>query len=279
MASSDKQAFDCACVQFNVQRGEVEENLRCATQLLQRAAEAGARLCVLPEMWTTSFLKEITPGIVEASLQAERAVQELSGDLGVIVVGGGIEPEAGDFYNRALVVDRGEVLGSYRKIHLFSPNAENRHLSAGDTPLIADTSLGRVGVLICYDIRFPELVRYYFERDVAIMAVPSQWPEARATHWRTLLKARAIENEMFVIGCNRTGQEPSLKNDDSLTFPGDSRIIDPMGETLAGGAGEDEPVVARVELRKVRTMRRILPVHKDRRPDVYERLSHERPRR
>jgi predicted amidohydrolase len=91
-------------------------------------------------------------------------------------------------------------------------------------------------------------------------------------HWRILLKARAIENEMFVAGCNRTGVEGSLKNDESLLFPGDSRIIDPMGETLGAGTGEDTPVVAEIELRKVQSMRRILPIHRDRRLDVYEQL-------
>ena len=193
-------------------------------------------------------------------------------ELNMVVVGGGMEREEGQLFNRALVADGGKVLGSYRKIHLFSPNAENRHYAPGQQPLIVDTSLGRIGVLICYDIRFPELVRYYFYQDTDLLAIPSQWPEARTEHWRVLLRARAIENEMFVAGCNRTGVEGSLKNDENLLFPGDSRIIDPMGETIGAGTGEDEPVIAEVELRKVQSMRRILPIHRDRRLDVYEQL-------
>jgi predicted amidohydrolase len=216
-------------VQFNVKRGDVEQNLQSARSGIKAAAQAGARLAVLPEMWPTSFVKDASDALLDASARAEDSVTKLSRELQMVIVGGGLERDGEQMFNRALVADRGVVLGSYRKIHLFSPHAENRHYAPGARPLIVDTSVGRIGVLICYDIRFPELVRYYFYRDTALLAVPSQWPESRSEHWRILLKARAIENEMFVAGCNRTGVEGSLKNDESLLFPGDSRIIDPMG--------------------------------------------------
>ncbi len=269
MSKSTDPSFGCACVQFNVKRGDVGHNLEAAVAGIRQAAAQGARLMVLPEVWTTSFVKEVSPSLLDASGAAEAEVTRMSRELGIVVVGGGLERVDGRVYNRALLIDRGRVLGSYRKIHLFTPHAEPRYFAAGAVPLIADTSVGRIGVVICYDIRFPELIRYYFLKKVEILAVPSQWPEARAAHWRTLLKARAVENEMFVAGCNRTGAESSLKNQDPLSFPGDSRIVDPMGETLGAGAGEDAPVVAAIEPRKVRTMRRILPIHRDRRPDVY----------
>ena len=83
---------------------------------------------------------------------------------------------------------------------------------------MVDTELGRLGVLVCYDLRFPELARYYFHSGVEVLVVPGQWPESRGQHWRTLLRARAIENEVFVVGCNRTGQEPSLRNGEPMPF-------------------------------------------------------------
>lgn len=267
--SQERAAFGCACLQFNVKRGDVSHNRQLAMDGLHAAATAGAKLVVLPELWTTSFVKEISDTLVAASLAAEADVCQLSGELGLVVVGGGIEASEGQFYNRAQLFDHGRSLGSYRKMHLFSPIAESRLVSAGDQPLVADTSVGRVGVAICYDIRFPELCRYYFCQDAEVLAVPSQWPEARSTHWRTLLKARAIENQLFVVGCNRTGSETSLKHGDALHFPGDSRIIDPMGETISGGAGEDEPILGEIAPRKVKSMRRILPIDKDRRPEIY----------
>lgn len=262
----------CACIQFDVRRGDVVSNLASAEQGLREAAAQGARLAVLPEMWPTSFLPAVTDALLDASRKAEDAITRLSAELRITVVGGGYEARDGKVFNRALVVDSGRVAGSYRKVHLFTPHAEPKQFAAGDDPLIVDTAAGRIGVLICYDIRFPELVRYLFYKKAEVLAVPAQWPEARAAHWRALLVARAIENQAYVLGCNRTGSEASLKSSDPLMFSGDSRIVDPSGETLAAGAGEPGPVVAPIELRKVRTMRRALPITRDRRPALYQRL-------
>ena len=269
---SEQSSFVCACIQFDVRRGDVEHNRSTAIAGLRKAAEAGARFAVLPELWTTSFTQEIDDAMLTASLAAEQALVELSRELGMVIVGGGVEREKSCLYNRALVIDNGRILGNYRKVHLFSVNGEQRVMTHGQEPLVVDTSLGRVGVLICYDMRFPELVRHYFYEGVQILAVTAQWPEARATHWRTLTRARAIENEMFVVGCNRTGNETSLKNEEQVVFPGDSRIVDPMGEPLATGTGEDEPVLGTIEIRKVKAMRRILPLMKDSRPKVYRAI-------
>lgn len=264
--------FKAACVQFDVEHGLVEKNLRSAQAGVTAAAAAGARLIVLPELWTTSFVEEITDTLVAKAEDAEEKMLRISGDLECVIVGSSLEKVGDLCFNRAVVMDHGRELGSYRKMHLFSPNAENKYFAAGTEPSIVQTSLGTIGILICYDIRFPELVRYYFHKGVELVVVPAQWPEARSLHWRTMLQARAIENEMFVVGCNRTGLQPSRKTGEPLHFPGDSRIIDPMGEILAAGSGEDGPVLAEIELRKVRTMRRVLPVCKDQRPMVYKQL-------
>jgi predicted amidohydrolase len=270
---SETKTYKAACAQFNIERARVAENLATAQASVQAAAEKGAQLVVLPEMWPTSFVAEPSVTLIRESREAERAMTRLSEELGIMIVGGGLEEEKGQFYNRALVADQGKVLCTYRKIHMFSPNAENRYTSPGRTPAIIDTRLGRIGVIICYDIRFPELTRYYFHQGVQVLTVPGQWPEARSDHWRTLVRARAIENEFFVVGCNRTGTEPSMRNeDDTLVFPGDSRIVNPMGEVIGKAQGENEPLIAEIELRRCRAMQRILPVHKDRQPKVYRDL-------
>lgn len=236
---------------------------------VEEAVAAGARLCVLPELWSTSFLGQVDEATIRAAEAAEQELRELSATHDLVLVGSAIEVAENRVFNTATVYERGKAVGSYRKIHLFSPNLEHRLHGSGDRPRIVDTSLGRLGLLICYDLRFPELSRYYFQMGAEILVVPGQWPEARSQHWRTLLRARAIENEMFVVGCNRTGQEPSQKNGEPMTFLGDGRIVDPTGEILASGSGEAGAVVASIELRKIRTMRRILPVHRDQRPSVY----------
>ena len=272
MPHAADREFHAACVQFDVRPGDVAANAAAMRAGIEEAVAANARLCVLPEMWATSFLPQFDDDVVQQADAAEAELRELSHGLRLVVVGSTCEAVDGAVYNTARVWDCGELRGTYRKIHLFSPNLEHRRHAAGETPCVAETSLGRLGVLICYDLRFPELARYYFHRGVEILAVPGQWPEARAQHWRTLLRARAIENQMFVVGCNRTGQEPSQRNGEPMAFPGDGRIVDPIGDVLAAGSGDAGAVVAAIEPRKVRTMRRILPIARDVRPDVYERL-------
>lgn len=267
--------FRAACVQFDVKTGDVAANVAAMRAGLDEAVAAGARLCVLPEMWSTSFSSSYDETLLAEAAAAEQELVELSAAHHLVVVGSSVEPGGERVFNTARVYQHGQCLGSYRKIHLFSPNSEHRLHAGGDTPLVVETELGTLGVLICYDLRFPELARYYFHRGVELLTIPGQWPEARAQHWRTLLRARAIENEMFVLGCNRTGQESSLKNGEPMAFPGDGRIVDPTGEVLAAGSGEAGAVVATIELRKVRTVRRILPVSRDQRPSVYRRLFDE----
>ena len=264
-----------ACLQFDVRAGDVAANCAAMRAGVEEAVEAGAQICVLPELWSTSFLANIDDAVLGEAEDAERELRELSAAHGLVTVGSTLEHADAGVHNTAYVYDRGVEVGRYRKIHLFSPNVEHRHLQPGDTPLVVQTSVGKLGVLICYDLRFPELARYYFHRGVEILAVPGQWPEARSQHWRTLLRSRAIENEMFVLGCNRTGQENSLRNGEPMAFPGDSRIVDPTGEILASGSGDAGALVASLELRKVRTMRRILPIAQDARPQVYRNLFEE----
>ena len=206
---------------------------------------------------------------------------------GVWVIGGTLpirSHEAQRVFNTILVFNpQGERVARYDKIHLFCFDDGQRAyneaetLTPGHTPVAFDLtdragSSWRVGLSVCYDLRFPELVRWYFDQGAELLVVPAQWPEARAQHWRTLTRARAIENQCFVVGCNRTGTDVSLKTGEPLTFPGDSQIIDPMGDVLAAGTGEAAPVLAEIDLRKVRTMRKVLPIAKDRRPEVYKRL-------
>jgi predicted amidohydrolase len=267
--------FQAACIQFDVRPGDVDANVSAMQTGIEEAAAAGARLCVLPELWSTSFAGEIDDELIRQAAEAEATLRALSEQHSLVVVGSAIEAAEGQVFNTANVYQRGETIGTYRKIHLFSPNLEHRHHAAGDTPCLVDTELGRIGVLICYDLRFPELARFYFHGGAEILVVPGQWPEARAQHWRTLLRARAIENELFVVGCNRTGQEASLRTGEAMPFPGDGRIVDPTGEILATGNGDAGAVIATIERRKVRTMRRILPIRADQRPEVYRRLLDE----
>ena len=264
-----------ACVQFDVHRGQIEANVATAVAGIEQAAAEGAKICVLPEMWSTSFMTTFDEAAVAAAQAAEQTLADLSARHNLVIVGSSFEAEDGAPYNCARVYDNGELKGSYRKLHMFSPNAEHRYYQAGKHPLLAQTSAGRIGVMIGYDLRFPELARYYFHAGAEILAIPAQWPETRSQHWRTLLRARAIESGLFVLGSNRTGQENSLKTDEVTAYLGDGRIVDPTGEILAAGSGEEGVIMAELELKTVRTLRRVLPIDRDQRPDVYQRMIEE----
>ena len=252
-----------AAIQFNVKQGDVDANLTYVREAIPRVAGEGANLVVLPEMWSSGFayknLNELalrTKGIVDELL-------ELSSRYKLVVVGSMPEPNGDKVFNTVYVVDNGVLAGVYRKIHLFSLLGEDRAFSGGDSWLLADTSIGRVGVIICYDLRFPELSRRLAVEGAQVICVPAQWPKPRQEHWRTLLRARAIENQLFVVACNACGTIGKLD------FFGMSMIIDPKGELL-GEAGESEvEIVAPLDMQAMIEWRAQIPCFNDRKPESY----------
>jgi len=253
-------------VQFDVVEGGLESNLTRGFQGLMKLAEAGCHLAVLPEMWSCGFdngnlasMAMETPGIL-ARLQAFAAREKM-------VVAGSL-PEAvdGAVVNTLYVIDRdGEVRGAYRKIHLFSPTGEETYFAAGSQAVVADTSIGRLGLMICYDLRFPELARGLVLDGAEILVVPAQWPDARLAHWETLLKARAIENQCFVVGANRVGRSGSL------IYKGASQVVSPLGDELAHGGSADGEVVGVMEAKRMIAARESVPCLEERRPMCYSR--------
>ena len=258
----------CAgCVQFTIAMGDVESNLRSVLASLERISQQGGRLAVLPEMWSSGFdyrnlaaLAVHTPGVVQA-------LREFSAARGMVIVGSMPELDGDQLYNTSYLVDSGAVKGCYRKLHLFSPMREDRYLRAGDTTLMADTSVGRVGLAICYDLRFPELFRRLTLDGADIICLPAQWPKPRQDHWCTLLKARAIENQVFMVAANCCGVQGKLD------FFGMSLIVSPRGEVLAEGGEEPCEVLAALDREDQRVYREAIPAWHDRRPDVYGDLT------
>lgn len=253
-----------AAIQFNVKQGDVDANLAYVRGALSRAAERGAQLAVLPEMWSSGFsyrnLNELalrTQGIVDELL-------EISRSLKLVICGSMPEPD-GDakVFNTVFLADNGRLAGIYRKMHLFSLLGEDRAFAAGDSWLLADTSLGKVGVIICYDLRFPELSRRLALEGARVICVPAQWPKPRQEHWRTLVRARAIENQLFVVACNACG--PIGK----LDLFGMSMIVDPKGQVLAEAGEEERELVAPLDMRAMADWRAQIPCFNDRRPELY----------
>jgi predicted amidohydrolase len=252
-----------ASLQLSLQEGDVEGNSAKGLALLEQVGGTGVALAVLPEMWWTGFSYRRLPELAEGTPGSLAAVGEVARKYGMIVVGGWPEKDGERIYNTAYVIGPdGAVVGSYRKIHLFSPMKEDVFLSPGESTAVFDTKFGRIGLLLCYDLRFPEHSRQLALQGAELIVVPSQWPEARIDHFWTLLRARAIENQLFVTGANRAG-----KGGKTL-FGGYSGVIGPRGETL-GECGSDECVaMAEIDLDEVTRAREEISYLDDRVPGI-----------
>lgn len=256
----------CAAIQFNIALGEVNRNLETVEAALDRVAKQGVRLAVLPEMWSSGYdYKRLRKHATETP----RVIEELcrkSAELNLVVVGSLPEQEEDKVYNTAYVIDRGELVGSYRKLHMFSTMGEDRFLSAGDRTLVVPTSAGRLGIAICYDLRFPELFRKMALEGAEIICLPAEWPKPRQEHWRTLLRARAMENQLFVVATNCCGVQGRLD------FFGMSLLLSARGEVLAEGGDADTELVADFDRQEMIDYRAQIRCYDDRRPEIYGTL-------
>jgi len=266
-----------AALQFDV-TDDHAANLAHLERVLRLAAAREVDLVVLPEMWPGSFPKARDG--VEARVALDRAscerVRELTSELGIGVAGSALALEEGRLTNRMELFDAGASLWHYDKVHLFSPTAEQEVFEAGvDAPRVVATRFGRVAGGVCYDLRFPEVFRPAFREGVELLLVSAQWPTPRRDHWIALCIARAIENQCFVVACNRTGTAEIGRRRRLLEFPGDSLVVSPLGEVLGAASGGDEAhdglVVADCDLDVARRFRTRVPVQKDELPELYRR--------
>ena len=256
-----------AAIQFNITLGEIDRNLAKAADALQRVHTQGAQLAVLPEMWSGGYAYRKLPELAAQTPRVLDQVCQWSRDLQMVIVGSLPEEADGRIYNSAFVADQGEIVGRYRKMHLFSVMREDDFLGAGDSCLVVSTSVGRIGVAICYDLRFPELFRKLGLAGAEILCLPAEWPVPRQLHWRTLLRARAIENQMFVAAANCCGRQGKLD------FFGMSLLIAPRGEILAEGGETAAELVAAFDFAEMADYRAQIPVYQERRGDVYGDLE------
>ena len=257
--------FKTGVIQFDVHRGDVEANLSSVTRRLANLNTKGIHLALLPEMWSTGFENERLGELADTTPKILDQLSAWSRKTGTAIIGSMPEKKNKKIYNTAYVVDRnGSVLKGYRKIHLFSPTQEDRFFSPGHEAVVVKTSLGNLGLMICYDLRFPELCRALVLKGAQMVAVLAQWPAVRIAHWDVLLRARAIENQVFVFGVNRCGQ------DGQLVYGGRSAIVSPRGETLARTGRRAASLTATVNMNHIKTVREQIPCLRERIPKAYE---------
>lgn len=253
------------CIQLNVGFGKVEENFERAEQFIREAASKGAELVVLPEMWNTGYALEKLPELADENGERTKAfLQKLASELGIHIVGGSVATKRDDkFYNTMYIVDKeGELVSEYSKVHLFRLMNEDKFLESGDQ--MNRFTLGDIeaGGVICYDIRFPEWLRAHALAGAKVLFVSAQWPTERIDHWKTLLQARAIENQCYIVAVNRISHK--VQN-----FNGQSMVIEPWGEIVWTGAEDEELAIVDVDFSKVDEVRGRIPVYDDRRPGLY----------
>ncbi|WP_456600528.1 nitrilase-related carbon-nitrogen hydrolase [Blastococcus sp. SYSU DS0616] len=249
-----------AAVQHDIVWEDREANFARLAPQVARAAAAGAELVLLTETFSTGF--SMTPGIGEpedgpsAAFLAAQAAEQ-----GVWVGGSCPEIAPGEQlpYNSFVLAGPDGGTHRYRKLHPFSHGGEHERFRAGDGPLTVTIGGLRITPFICYDLRFADVFwRAALETDLYV--VVANWPAARRLHWQTLLQARAIENQAYVVGCNRVGTAG-----DGTEHTGDSRIVNPMGELLATAAGTETLVLADVDAAEVAATRDRLRFLPDRR--------------
>lgn len=256
--------------QFDVRWGDPDTNVERVSELAAEAAQRGSDVLVLPELWDSGFTLD---RVMELGTQSNEGrfseVQALAQHYNIHIIGsmlelGYLQGTSRPAYNSAYwFAPDGTVPGFYRKIHLFRPFDEDKYLLPGGAPHWIGLPWGKTGVAICYDLRFPELFRSYATAGVQIVFIPAQWPLRRLSHWQTLLRARAIENQMVVVACNRVG---TTNNDE---FGGHSTVIDAWGDVLAEGGEYEDMITVQVDLDHVAAVREKFPVLADRRPDAY----------
>jgi predicted amidohydrolase len=239
------------------------ENFRRAEARAKEAVDEGARLVVLPEMFATGFSMnaKLISGFAE---ETRRFLSDLSVRLGVFFLAGYAEPGDPKPANAASILDpSGSEILHYRKIHPFTLAGEDEHFLAGDSVATVEIEGVRVTPLICYDLRFPEPFRAV-AANTYLFCVIANWPESRRFHWSTLLKARAIENQAYVLGVNRTG------TGDGLDYTGDSVLLNPLGEELATvEPGSEGCCSGDVDAKEVARIREQFSFLRDRRPEVF----------
>lgn len=255
-------------IQTNLHWENKKANLTMLSEKINNIREK-TELVVLPEMFTTGF--SMKPQILAEKMDGETIdwMKKISSEKKIILTGSIIIEENNKFYNRLVwMLPNGEY-GIYDKRHLFAYGDEHTHYTAGNKRLIASVKGWRINLQVCYDLRFPVWARQSpspnlspggegQKQEYDVLVFVANWPEKRSLAWKTLLQARAIENQCYVIGVNRVGED-----DNGINYSGDSMIIDPLGEILYQKTNDEDVFTYTLEKEKLIEVRDKFPFMKD----------------
>ncbi|WP_226035815.1 carbon-nitrogen family hydrolase [Aquibacillus saliphilus] len=260
--------LDIALIQMDITYGDPVQNKKKVEEHFKNfATDNPVDVVVLPELWTTGYdLTRLDEIADDNGTDAINFLSNLATKYDVTIIAGSIAKKLdNDITNTMLVINRkGELIKEYSKAHLFRLMNEEKHLIEGNDDGIFQLENHRSAGVICYDIRFPEWIRTHMLNDTKLLFVVAEWPEPRIDHWKALLISRAIENQCFVIACNRVGSDPNNE------FGGNSMIIGPWGEVIAEAQNKETILYGHIDVDQVDKVRKTIPIFTDRRPDLYK---------
>jgi predicted amidohydrolase len=261
------KSLTLALAQMQLALGDPARNLVSARAKIVEAKARGADVVVLPELWgSASDLQNARTHAtaLDAGLFAE--IARLARENQIAIVGSLLESHSDRFYNTATFFDAlGNCASVYRKLHLVPMFDEDKYLAGGDDARVFDSDFGKSALAVCYDLRFPELFRHYALDGARVIFISAEWPQIRIAHWRALIPARAIENQVFIAATNCVGVTGNE------TFGGRSMIVNPWGDVCVEGDDRDALLLAQIDLDQVDDVRARVPVFRGRRADVYAR--------
>lgn len=249
-------SFNVAAIQMECALGKPDENLAKAERFVRRAAHRGAKIVCLPELFDSGYdLRWVKAHAADQFPKTRWRLGALASELGIYVIAGAANVRRGRLYNSAHIFSSdGRAIGRYDKIHPFPLTHEERYFEHGARTQVTETPLGRVGMGLCFDLRFPDLFFQQARDGATIIFVPSAWGIARLHHWLLLLKARAVENQLYVVAAGQVGKPGSI------AFAGRSAIIDGDGCILAEKKRGEGVVIAEIDTNTIDAWRLRLPM-------------------
>lgn len=250
-------------IQFNPEVGSKKDRISKVADKIVESADFNPDLVVLPELWNVGFFNFDEYRSESEKIEDSRTVskmRELARELKSFIHAGSIiERKDADYFNTSILLDReGEIVGTYRKIHLFGyESEESKILSPGRDLCVAKTEIGKLGLTTCYDLRFPELYRKLVDQGAEIFLVTSAWPYPRLEHWLMLNRVRAFENQAFLVSSNCVGDV------EGGNYLGHSRVVDPWGTVVAGAGFHEYIIKTEIDVREVENSRKDFPALKD----------------
>ncbi|MDD1674559.1 MAG: carbon-nitrogen hydrolase family protein [Methanomicrobiales archaeon] len=247
--------------------GNAQATLLKAARCLRRAAEGGAHLCCFPEQFPTGWSPREIRSAEGPDGEIVHGLRTLAQEYGIAILGSFTEQYDPHPRNTAIAIDpEGNILATYAKIHLFTPEEEDMHYTPGDALAEFAVQGVRCGIAICYDLRFPELFRLYAGRGVHCVLVPAAWPCVRMDAWHLFCRARALENQFYLAGANCTGYSPIAH------YCGGSVVVDPAGIIISSAGDAETLLLAEIDTDRIDEVRRAMPAIPDRREALYRTL-------